>query len=141
MNRDMSGKVLLQAIFQIGQGGRAESFGSSSTPRAAQLSEPARHHSLGCPDGGALPQNGFGNQALFVMRLQPEQDLGVADGKQALHDPSLNLLIEVEQPHRICDRSAALSDFLRDIVLAHAEFAGKAGVGLRFLDWVKVGAL
>ena len=75
------------------------------------------------------------------MRLQPEQDFGVADGEQALHDPGLNLLVEIEQSHGICDRGAALPDFLRNIVLAHPEFPGEAGVGLRFFDRVKVGAL
>jgi hypothetical protein len=46
MNYDTGGEVLLQAIFQIAQVSRTESFSPSSTSRAATLAEPARHHPL-----------------------------------------------------------------------------------------------
>ena len=51
MNYDTGGEVLLQAIFQIAQASRTESFGPSSTSRPATLAEPARNHPLGRAHG------------------------------------------------------------------------------------------
>ena len=142
MNRDLGGEMLLQAILEIAQRGRADDFGRVRRRRVPpSFAEPARDHPLRRAHGRALPQDDFGDQALFVMRLQPEQHFGVADGEQVLHDPGLDLLVEIEQPHRVGDRGAALADFLRNVVLAHPEFAGEPRVGLRFLDRVEIGAL
>ena len=49
--------------------------------------------------------------------------------------------MQIEQPHRVRDRGAAAPDFLRDVLLPHAEFAGKTGIGLRFLNRIEIGAL
>ena len=65
----------------------------------------------------------------------------MADREQILHDPGLDLLVEIEQAHRVRDRGAAVADLLRDVFLAHAKFVREPRVGLRFLDRVEVGAL
>ncbi len=105
------------------------------------LPELARDHPLGRAHGRALPQNFLREEALFVVRLHSEQDLGVPDREQILHDPGLDLRVEIEQAHRVRDRGAALSDLLRDVFLAHPKFIRQPGVGLRFLDRVEIGPL
>ena len=88
-----------------------------------------------------MAQDHFREQALFFLRFQSEQRLGVADREQALHDPGLHLRVEIEQPHGVGDRGAALPDLLRDLFLAHPEFSREPRVTLRFLDRVQLGAL
>ena len=131
----------LQPVFEIAHGGGVFGRGALQPAGAAVLAELARDHPFGRAHGRALPQNFFREQALFVVRFQSEQHLGVPDGEQILHDPGLDLRVEIEQAHRVRDRGPALPDLLRDVFLAHPKFVRQPRVGLRFLDRVEIGAL
>ena len=73
--------------------------------------------------------------------FKAEQDLRVPHGKQILGQPRLHLLVQIEQPHGICDRRPAPAHFLRDVFLPHSEFTREPGIRLRFLDRIEIRAL
>ena len=49
--------------------------------------------------------------------------------------------MQIEEPHRIRHRGAAAPDFLRDVLLPHAEFARETRISLRFLNRIEIRAL
>ena len=62
----------------------------------------------------------------------------MSHGKQALGQPRLHLLVQIEQPHRIRDGRAAPANFLRDVFLPHSKFIREPGICLRFLDGIEI---
>ena len=70
--------------------------------------------------------------------FNPSSTLACPTESRSLGQPGLHLLVQIEQPHGICDRRAAPADFLRDVFLPHPKFIREPGIGLRFLDRVEI---
>ena len=136
--RDVGGEVLLEPVLQVLDGGRHFARGrrlpAARRFRRAGALEMLRHEPLRSAHGEAAADDFVGERALLGVLLQGEEHLGVAHGDAALHEPALHLGIEIEQPHGIRHRGAALADFLRDVFLLQAKVAGQPGEGGRFLD-------
>ena len=135
-------EMFLQSILQIiNRGGRDRRRACLPSPPGPRGAELARDEALGGADGRAAAQDCLRHQQLFLRFFQSEQDLRVSHGKQTLRQPRLHLLMQIEQPHRICDRRAAPANFLRDVFLAHPKFIREPGIRLRFLDGIEIRAL
>ena len=93
------------------------------------------------PDRGSLPHNHIHEQPLFLVRLEGKQDFGMADGNPPLFEERLRTRVQVEKPHRVCNRRAALADALGDLILGETEIAMEPFVRAGLLDWIQILAL
>ena len=142
MNRHVGRQMLLQTIFQVVQRRVADQAGvllaavadRSRRAGVATIRSVVRTVELWRKTFSA-------SRRCSSCVFKPSSDLGVTDREQTLDHPSLDLRIEIEQPHGIGDCGPALPDFLGNLFLAHPEFARQPGIGLRFLDRIELGAL
>ena len=100
---------------------------------------------LGEPLGGAHGELALddlvGRDELAVLVLDREDRLGVADGEALLGDEVLDVLVQVEQAHRIGDTGAGFADAGGDLVLLEGKLAGEAHVSGGFFHRVEILAL
>ena len=140
----MGGKVLLESVLQMHDGGAdagGARRGAVGGAAVIALREVAGEQFFRGAHGQVAPQDGVGQQRLFLVGFGPEEDFGVPDGDAALGQPALDAGGQFQQAHGVGDGGAAFADFLGNFVLFQAEFLGKALVGDGFFDRVEVLAL
>src|SRR6266568_1105391 len=96
---------------------------------------------LGRPDGELLADHALSRLADRLLALEAEERPGVAHVELPVVHEVAHLGGEPEEPERVRDRRAVLSDALGDLLLGEAVVPNEDVVGLRLLDRVQVLAL
>jgi len=78
---------------------------------------------------------------LFLVGFEGEQHLGMAHRNAPLFEKRLSVRLEVQKPHGVCYRGAALANALGDVVLSQAEIAVEPFVGAGLFDGIEIFAL
>src|SRR5712675_1033602 len=104
MNRDVSPQMLTQFVLQIGDRCRSDVDLSGSPRSFFPAAKMSRNEAFSLAHARVATQNRLRQFELFLLRFYSEQNLGVPNREMILCDPSLDLWIQIEQAHRICDR-------------------------------------
>lgn len=116
----VSRETLLQSILQMLQGRSKQGRGAGRTARwllGAVFDEVICDEFFRSAHGQVSLDDFLREKELFIGRFEREKDLGVPDGNATLGKKALDLVMQIEQPHRVGDGRAALAHFLRDVFL------------------------
>jgi lipoyl(octanoyl) transferase len=96
---------------------------------------------LGCSHGSALADDQVHEKPLLLVGLERKEHLRVAYGNSALFEKGLCVGLEIQEPHGVGNRRAALSNALGYFVLGQTEITVQPGVSARLFDGIEVFSL
>jgi hypothetical protein len=143
MDDNASRQAVRQEILYPLDGGRKAGIIRGGAPRGrlAGAGELLGGELLRHPHGRALADDEVHQKSLLFMGFEGKEHLGVAHGNPTLLEKRLGVRLQIQKPHGIGYRGAALADTLGDLILRQAEITVEPCVGPRLFDGIQVFAL